>query len=74
MAKNTCDFKHKIYCNIYIYIYIYIYILYIYVYVYICSSLLHFKTPSNEVISLEVTNFTKISILDVCKGSEYVTT
>ena len=22
MAKYTCDFKHKVYCNIYIYIYI----------------------------------------------------
>ena len=31
-----------------------------------------FRTLSNEVISLEVTIFTKISILDVWKGSEYV--
>ena len=23
MAKYTCDFKHKIYCNVYIYIYVY---------------------------------------------------
>ena len=63
MAKYTCGFKHKIYCNIYI------------------SSLLYiqqsriqnpFQRLSKEVISLEVTIFTKNSILDVSKGSEYV--
>ena len=63
MAKYTCGFKHKIYCNIYI------------------SSLLYiqqsriqnpFQRLSKEVISLKVTIFTKNSILDVSKGSEYV--
>ena len=62
MAKYTCDFKHKIYCNICIYSKT-------------CpSSLLyiqqrHIQNPfqrlSKEVISLEVTIFTKNSILDV---------
>ena len=60
MAKCTCDFKHKIYCNIYIYIW--------------SSSLLYIQQRriqnpsqrlSKEVISLEVNIFTKNSILDV---------
>ena len=60
MAKYTCDFKHNIYCNIYSKTW--------------PSSLLHiqqrciqkpFQSLSKEVISLEVTIFTKNSILDV---------
>ena len=64
IAKYTCDFKHRIYCNIYIYIYSKT----------LSSSLLYiqqkriqnpFQRLSKKVISLEVTIFTKNSILDV---------
>ena len=65
------------YTGIYIYIHIYIYI---YSKTW-ASSLIHiqhrliqnsFQGLSKEVISLKLTIFTKIPILDVSKGSEYV--
>ena len=59
MAKYTCDFKHKIYCNIYI--------AKPGQAVYIQQRRIQnpFQRLSKEVISLEVTIFTKNSILDV---------
>ena len=65
MAKYTCYFKHKIYCNIY-------------------QNLAKqftlrsaetysesFQTSKQVINSLEVTVFTKSSVLDVSKRSEY---
>ena len=68
MAKHTCDFKHKIKCYIYIYIYGMVYgktwkgsLLYI--------QERRIQNPlqrlSKEVISMEVTIFTRNFILDV---------
>ena len=62
IEKYTCDFKHKIYCNIYIYIHSKTW-----------SNSLHsleciqnpFQRLSKEVISLELTIFTKNLILYV---------
>ena len=59
MAKYTCDFKHKTYCNIYV--------AKPRQAVYIQQRRIqnHFQRLSKEVISLEATIFTKIPILDV---------
>ena len=73
MAKYTCDFKHKIYFNVYIYIYIYIYQNLAKQFTLYSAEAYSEPFPTSlPPVSLEVTIFTKNSILDIWKGSEYV--